>query len=506
MFAALHVIVPPTGPTAMAVALDRLGDVAIDMTPRWERITPGDVVLDVSGLRRLFGRPDGIAEAARRLATGHGVFVRVATADTWSLALLRASWPGASLDHVPAGQEAEALASLPVEALGLLPGVGPHQAEAVTPQAVARVAIDARAWANLRDILQRWGVRTCGALAALPAADVHARLGECGIWLQQRARGGDPRPLRTHPPDEVFEQTLALEWPIEGLEPLSFVLPRLLDPLCAHLEARDRAAAVVRLTLRLTDRQMHVRVIELPAPVRDTRVLRTLLLLDLEAHPPHAGIDVITVSVDPAPGRITQYALLRKALPSDDDRVALLARLTALMGEGRCGAPALVDSHRPGEVAMQPFQPDDLPDDFMASSSSSSSLIVERAVLDAGRARAPAVEPALEGWLDTAGYHVRRLRRPWPIDVTATPGGARPIAVRIGARGWADGAVVTASGPWRSSGAWWQAPVAEHASQRRPHEAAWDRDEWEVALADGTTYRVFQDRQTRQWWLDGEID
>jgi protein ImuB len=350
-------------------------------------------------------------------------------------------------------------------------------------------------WADVRATLHRWGIRTCGQLAALPADAVHARLGAFGAWLQQRARGEDPRPLRTHAPDEVFEQTLTLEWPIDGLEPLSFVLPRLLDPLCAHLEARDRAAIVVRLALRLTDRQTHLRVIELPAPVRDARVLRTLLLLDLEAHPPHAGIDVITVGVDPAPGRITQHSLLRKSMPSDDDRVALLARLTALMGEGRCGAPALVDSHRPGAVAMQPFEPDDLIP--IPGVGAVGTATVAQATIPAGRARADVMEPAPEGRLDTTGYHLRRLRRPWPIDVATAPQGIRPLSLRIGARGWTDGAIATASGPWRSSGGWWAAGMAE---------TTWDRDEWEIALRDGTTYRVFQDRQTRQWWLDGEID
>lgn len=537
MFAAPHLTTPETGPNPIALALDRLNEVAADMTPRWERLAPGEVVLDVSGLRRLFGGPDGIAEAARRLAASHGVHVRVATAEAWSVALLRASWPGASLDHVPAGQEAAALASLPIEALGLLPGVGapvtPEVERSMTrrlggarnyrlsagqglvqpsPRVPALSADGARAWADLRATLQRWGVRTCGALAALPADDVHARLGAQGAWLQQRARGCDPRPLRMHPPDEVFEQTLVLEWPIDGLEPLSFVLPRLLDPLCAHLEARDRAAIVVRLALRLTDRQTHLRVIELPAPVRDARVLRTLLLLDLEAHPPHAGIDVVSIAVDPAPGRITQHSLLRKALPSDDDRVALLARLTALMGSGRCGAPALVDSHRPGAVAMQPFEPDDLvcvPKD--ASGGGPGLVAAPLATVAAGRARAHAIEPASEGWLDTAGYHLRRLRRPWPIEVSTTPHGVRPVALRIGARGWADGAITTASGPWRSSGGWWEtADPGTDVSPGRPSVAlsqtTWDRDEWDVALRDGTTYRVFQDRQTRQWWLEGEVD
>ena len=538
MFAALHLALSTASSTPAeqglsASTLDRLPEVASDMTPRWERMAPGDVVLDVSGLRRLFGGPEGIADAARRLAAGHGVEVRVATAAAWSVALVRAAWPGAARDHVPAERAADALAPLPIDALALIPGVTTPGVPLDVPRATTRrlgsarhyrlsagqglvpstprvpratngsdAAGDVRVWADVRATLHRWGVRTCGQLALLPTDDVHARLGVFGVWLQACARGVDPRPLRTQPPDEIFEETLALEWPIDGLEPLSFVLPRLLDPLCAHLEARDRAAIVVRLALRLTDRQVHLRTIELPAPVRDARVLRTLLLLDLEAHPPHAGIDAITVGVDPAPGRITQHSLLRKALPSDDDRVALLARLTALMGEGRCGAPALVDTHRPGAVAMQPFEPEvfvPLPggagEGAAGPQATASPMWTPApATTPAGRSRAEAVEPALEGHLDTTGYHLRRLRRPWPIDVTTSPRGVRPLRVHIGARGWADGAIATASGPWRSSGAWWQSPQA------------WDRDEWDVALHDGTTYRVYQDRQTRQWWLDGEID
>ena len=46
--------------------------------------------------------------------------------------------------------------------------------------------------------------------------------------------------------DEVpFEAALELEWPIEGLEPLSFVLARLLEPLAERLERADRGAAVL---------------------------------------------------------------------------------------------------------------------------------------------------------------------------------------------------------------------------------------------------------------------
>jgi protein ImuB len=532
MFAALHLHSCPPDLTREEI-LTRLSAVAADMTPRWERLTARTLMLDVSGLQRILGGPDDIAAAARTLARDRDLEVHVAIAPTWMAALVLAS---AGVEAcVPRGDTPQALAPLPVDALGAVPGVDLTLVGAVRvrrlggarnyrlsagqglvgdasgPAAPASDPVSTvdeapirmppgRPWPDVCATLQRWGVATCGQLARLPAADLQARLGERGLWLQRLAVGLDPRPLQVQPPEDDFSQTLALEWPIDGLEPLSFVLGRVLDPLCTHLDARDRAAAVVRLSLQLTDRQVHVREIELPAPVRDARVLRTLLLLDLEAHPPHAAIDRVTVSVDPVPGRIVQFSLLRKALPSDDQLAALQARLTALMGEGRCGAPALVDSHRPGDVAMAPFTPSGVEGQDGGSATQLAALGLT-ATRDAGRAREHVREPAREGWLDTAGYHVRRLRQPWPIVVVL---GTKhiPKAIRFGIRSrdtaFRDGTITQAAGPWRSSGAWWQ-PSTDS-------DGAWDRDEWDIALESGAAYRIFQDRKTGQWWVEGEID
>ena len=59
------------------------------------------------------------------------------------------------------------------------------------------------------------------------------------------------RPLVPAGVAEQFEESLDLEWPIDGLEPLSFVLARLLEPLCERLERSDRGAVVLRVTLTL---------------------------------------------------------------------------------------------------------------------------------------------------------------------------------------------------------------------------------------------------------------
>ena len=182
-----------------------------------------------------------------------------------------------------------------------------HPASAFDP------SVDERRDAML-DVLRRWGLKTLGELARLPAADIFTRLGRDGLALQQIARGQDARPLVPTTADEPFEASLTLEWPIDTLEPLSFVLTRLFDPLCARLERCDRGAAVLQVTLQLVTRRTHVRRLELPAPMRDPKVLRTLVLLDLESHPPDAGIDRLTIAIDPTPGRIVQHSLLMRAL------------------------------------------------------------------------------------------------------------------------------------------------------------------------------------------------
>jgi len=77
----------------------------------------------------------------------------------------------------------------------------------------------------------------------------------------------------------------------------------------------------------------------------------------------------------------------------------------------------------------------------------------------------------------------------------------RPSHVASDRREWPGGCVVTCAGPWRTSGAWWCEPKKEEARHR-----AWDREEWDATLADGGTYRIFRDRRSDRWFVDGQID
>src|SRR4029450_12487177 len=85
---------------------------------------------------------------------------------------------------------------------------------------------------------------------------------------------------------------------------------------------------------------------------------------------------------------------------------------------------------------------------------------------------------------------LRRFRPPVPVRVAVERG--RPIRVAIDRRGMPGGQVIQAAGPWRTSGAWWDRPTH------------WARDEWDVAMSDGTVCRLLD--EGGQWAMEAIID
>jgi protein ImuB len=329
---------------------------------------------------------------------------------------------------------------------------------------------------DLLNVLKRWGVKTLGALAQLPAGDVYERLGARGVMWQRLARGEDQGPLVPCVLEDPFEGTLELEWPIEGLEPLSFVLARLFEPLSERLERADRGAAILHTHVRLTTREVYARTVQLPAPMRDPKTLRTLVLLDLESNPPSAAIDRVRVLIEPTPARVLQWTLYDRAQPSPEQVSTLLARLTALMGEGHVGSPALVNSWKPGVFAMRAFS-------------------VSEGVRDQGSGVS---EGSGDREQDPCATALRRFRLPVPARVQMQDG--RPVRVMVDRRGVTGGAVKQSAGPWRTSGEWWNDQT--HAA----YPTNWDRDEWDVLLGGGEAYRIYVERDVGQWFIEGVID
>jgi protein ImuB len=523
-------------------------EIARDFSPRIQRHGAACVVIDVGGLGRLLGDPDAIGDELARAAARHNPAdaasqpvpadspespdarprprftsrygiriephpvehatlsihpavgggahhppanvrvnprpvsaVRIAIAPTQISAMLLALG-GSSALIVVTSHVGEALAPLPLRALQQVvtticspPTPRLRWAGPPTPRLRwASAGWPADACEDAFDVLRRWGLNTVGEFASLPAADVSARLGTAGVALHRLARGIDPHPLVPDPGVPRYREQMELEWPIDNLEALSFVLARLLDALSLALERADRGAAAIRLDLRLVDRSCHSRMLQLPVAMRDARVLRTLLLLDLESHPPAAAIDVVTIEIDPAPGRVLQYSLLERALPSAETIATLMARLGALVGDTRCGAPVLLDSYRPDAFALERFAPPEIP-------------------VRARAARAQSKATTAAPQHSRVPLCLRRFRPPVAVRVIVDRG--RPLQVAVDRRGMPGGQIVQAAGPWRSSGEWWHGATGH-----------WDRDEWDVSFSDGASCRLFRERDSGRWFIEGMFD
>ena len=448
-------------------------------SPRVAWVEPRALAIDLHGLARLFGEPRAIGEELRRALAQAQLETHIAIAGTRTAARLLAH-ARAGLTVIAAGTEAAALAPLPLAVLDTLSGSG---GDAAAPRAAARFyrtspmqelvrparrsRKPATPVADRLRLFKQWGLKTLGDLAALPSSELAARLGDDGPALQALARGEDPAPLVPLVEDERFEARLELEWPIDGLEPLSFVLGRLCEPVCERLDRRGRAAAKLHLDLTLVTRATWARTLDLPAPMKDPRTLRTLLLLDLESNPPPAAIDVVTLRVEPTPARTLQHSLLERARPRPEQTSTLIARLSALIGARRVGRPVLLDSHRPDAFQMEAF-----------------TGVGDR---DEGQRTKDEGQRTKD-----EGAALRRYRPPIPARVEVGEG--RPTHVRASRTGIAGGTVALSAGPWRTSGEWWSA------------DTAWDHDEWDVALPGGVVCRLFRDRRQDRWYIEGVYD
>jgi len=401
----------------------RLLACAQDFSPLVEQTDADTVILDIDGLGHLFGSVHEIAHAMARRA---GAPVNIAVASNPDAAFHAASaFTGISI--VPQGDEAKFLASVPLTLL--------------TPQE------------EIAETLARWGIRTFHDLAVLPDLGIAARLGEEGVRLQQLARGEGDRPLKPVEATQQFEQQMELEYPLELLEPLMFVLGRLLGDVCARLEEHSLAAIGLRLRLQLENAGEHERSIRLPVPMRSSRVFLKLLELDLEKHPPAAPIVKVYLVAEPAKPRTTQNGLFIPLAPEPEKLELTLARIAAVVGKENVGSPELVDTHRPGAFRMSAPLQSRLCRAFPRER--------ERAVALAIRAfRPPLVAKVQAGFISATGIHGRISRQ---------------------------------AGPWRTSGDWWST-------------GAWARDEWDIELAGGVLYRIYCDAQTGRWFVEGSYD
>jgi len=453
-------------------------DCAQSFSPCVEDTASDTVLLNLAGMESLLGSPAEIARAIAERAVQLGLSANVAAAVNPDAALLAArGFSGVTV--IPPGKESEKLGSLPV-------GVLFHD----------------HAEDDKIETLDRWGIRNLRALAALPNVALSERLGQEGLRLQQLARGAVMRTLVPVEPPLVFEEAVELEHPVVLLEPLAFLLNRLLEQLCNRLASRALATQELRLTLELSNltgvdddfenigipsesdggvdvqvasqivsrRQTRFsRVLRLPLPMLDAKTFLKLLQLDLSANPPGAPIMKILLAAEPARPRSAQGGLFLPPSPEPEKLELTLARIAGMVGEQRVGALEILDTHHPEGFRMRRF-------------------VAEVARKTPQRKNPDAADAS------SAVTALRRLRPPLRANVTLENG--QPTRVMCPRKKEVSGDVLWKAGPWRFSGDWWE-------------REAWARDEWDLALRNGEAvsfYRLVHDLLGGGWFVEGMYD
>lgn len=450
-------------------------DCAQSFSPEIEDTAIDTVLLNLAGLEPLFGPLPKIARELARRASRMELEANVAVAANPDAAVLAAhGFQGVTL--IPPGREAERLGELPVDVL--MESFSTDAAEAVR-------------WLETFD---RWGVRNLRALSALPEIPVAERLGQQGIRLLKLARGAGSRNLRLYESVPAFEEDLELEHPIVLLEPLAFLLNRMLEQLCARLNARALAVQELHLRLELvqkaeecdpTQTSHFARTLRLPVPILDVKVFLKLLQLDLQSHPPGAPILKICLAAEPARPRPAQSGLFLAAFPEPEKMELTLARIAGIVGQGRVGAAELLDTYREGAFQMQPFAPVQL--EIKTSNEKKTDMPMQEKYN-----LAHTEENAQE---KMSAVIALRLFRP-PLRAVVNVKEGKPVHLKCLHEIKITGEIVWTAGPWRSSGDW-------------SEQEGWAREEWDIAMPlenEVALYRLVEDKLSRNWWLEGIYD
>lgn len=412
-------------------------------SPRIQNKSADLVILDIDGLNNLFGSPQDLAQKIRSSLAQERIAANIGVAGNPDTAAIAAR----GFDGVFIVTRPEQIGRLPLRLLN------PSH--------------------SLLETLDLWGITDLSKLAALNAGKLSQRLGQEGVTLQRLARGQQVNPFIADKEELEFKERADLEYSIDLIDSLSFVLASLLERICASLE--DHALATNEVDYEFTldpprvagksipqDLLIYHRTIKLSNPATDRRLLLRRIQLDVQSHPPSAPIVAVSVRAHAVPPRHIQLGLFAPQSPDPEKLDLVIARLSNLAGASRVGSFELVDSHRPRAFVMGRFEPD------RGSAPALSSRVCRAKV--ALRLFEPAKRANIQ------------LRRDIPLQLSFDGRRAE---------------VIEHSPPWLASSEWW-------------NELAYSRKEWdvEVQFTDSTRgkFLIFVDLRTNQSFVDGSYD
>jgi protein ImuB len=191
-------------PDLICKLLKRITEWCIRFTPYAAIDPPNGIILDVTGCSHLWGGDESYVNDIVNRLKARGYHVRVAIADTIGAAWALARY-GTQTCIIPAGQQTEALLSLPAAAL--------------------------RLEADTIERLQKLGLRQIKDFIGMPRSALRRRFGSLIITRLNQALGLEEEFIQPIQPIEPFHERLPCLEPIVTATGIEIALQRLLEAL-----------------------------------------------------------------------------------------------------------------------------------------------------------------------------------------------------------------------------------------------------------------------------------
>jgi protein ImuB len=321
-------------PEADAALLARLGLFA---ARRW---SPGSAVsadglwLELDGVAHLFGGERAMCARVLAFCARLGLAARIAVAGTAGAAHALARFGGARIVLCPSGDEAQALAPLPLAAL--------------------RVEEEALGAAR------RLGLERIGDLLAMPRAPLSRRFGKTLLLRLDQALGRAAEPHAFIVPRDSPCATLRLAEPIATAEAIGQVLGDLMAALVRTLETQGLAVRGLALLCERVDGEVQRVAIGTARATRDGAHLLRLLKARIETIEPGFGIEAMRLVAERAESLAPQpVASVLDGEAARTDLVPLIDRLATRLGARRLFRVGAVESDVPERsvVRVGPLAP-----------------------------------------------------------------------------------------------------------------------------------------------------
>lgn len=310
---------------------------------------------------------------------------------------------------------------------------------------------------DLRDTLERLGIRTIGDFLKLPAHGIRRRFGREAADLYESASGVRYEPFAPSPHDEPVGCTVFLEEPLCEAVPLLFLVRRHLHPLLRSLARRGEALRELEIRWAMGRNGERIDRIRPAKPSLQEYLILDLVRIKLEAFPLCFSVEEIHLKVHGVAVEPEQLRLFLKTSKRDlSAGERALARLRTEFGDDAVVRPRLLEAHLPEACfAWEPLEHLRVPKPRPKAGHGSMIRRVYTRPLCIGMR--PRREP--DGWL------VKDLR-------------CGPVT-----RIW---------GPYVVSGGWWRKEV--------------HRSYYFLETLRGDIFWVYYDAPRKRWFLQGRVE